>query len=536
MECSFAESYLRAEDKALRLWPKSFHHADLRCARVKEAASRGFADPVRLELLRQNSKFRQSRARERNLQLLTQSNCALVLTGQQVGLFLGPLFTLYKVASAIKAAKVLEAESGTAVLPVFWLQNEDHDLEEINECWVQEESGLPQVLRLDSTAENKQRLSLKYQKLPPTVEQALEQAKALLQLSSSDPYYLLLRDAYRPGRSFSDAFAEVLAEVFAEEGLLIFDPRTDAAIKAAQPVYAKALNAWQEISQTLQAQEQRLKEAAFSMQVHLRADSPLFFFHQGDGTGPRHRLRFVSGMWQTIEEGEGRSLSEEELGRFLSEQPERFSSSALLRPLVQDSLFPTAAYVAGPAEINYFSQLEPLYEVFALSPPLLIRRASFFLLDAKTRRLIEKLGIEKSEILKSAEAFAGEIKRVLPDSSVLESLHTDAEANLKLILSRYHAVIEQVDQTLLSSWSKTKGKIETQLNALHQRLSEAVYRQAEVTDERISFLRNTLWPEGKPQERVLGGLQYLVRYGRELVTKLQEAIDPFAPETKEIAL
>ncbi|TMQ06373.1 MAG: bacillithiol biosynthesis cysteine-adding enzyme BshC, partial [Deltaproteobacteria bacterium] len=330
--------------------------------RAVARSRRPLAPEVHRVLVAQNARLPASPARDAHLEAL-RTGAAAVVTGQQVGLFLGPLYTLYKAASAVVFARMLAARTGAPVVPVFWLQTEDHDLPEIASVTVPGRAGAT-TLAVPVDAGN--RIAIAHCRLPPEIDGCLDAlAEALADGQAASPHAVAhvarLRRHYRPGARWADAFAGVLAELFAPEGLVMIDPREPALAAAVAPVHARALAEAGPIAAALVANDAELERAGFATAVHVRPGAPLSFFHPAGPLGPRVRLEPVPGRPggddAFAEVGGGAVHSRAELLAALAADPLRFSTSALLRPIAQDTLLPTAAYVGGPAEVGYFAQL-----------------------------------------------------------------------------------------------------------------------------------------------------------------------------------
>ncbi|HEV7554430.1 MAG TPA: bacillithiol biosynthesis cysteine-adding enzyme BshC, partial [Kofleriaceae bacterium] len=317
-------------------------------ATAVERAKRAIAPAVADVLAEQNSRLAPSPARDANLAALRRG-AAAVVTGQQVGLFLGPLYTIYKAATAVVLARAWSRETGSPVVPVFWLQTEDHDIVEIASCAIPGE-------RLDVPVDAENRISIAQLTLPDAIADCLDRLAELLGPGDDAAVHVArLGRHYKPGARWADAFAGVLAELFAPEGLVVIDPRDPGFGPFAAPVHARALDDSSRIASALIARGAELS----GHKVHVRPGAPLSFFHPAGACGPRVRLEPV-GPGRFAEVGGGPTHELAELHAALAADPLSFSTSALLRPILQDTLLPTAAYVGGPAEIAYLAQLPPL--------------------------------------------------------------------------------------------------------------------------------------------------------------------------------
>jgi bacillithiol biosynthesis cysteine-adding enzyme BshC len=505
----FESSYLAGEAIARTFIPLDFRSGADRIRRTRAAARRAPAPALVSELRAQQAALAPSPAGAANLDALAAGEAAAVVTGQQVGLFLGPLYGLYKAASAIAVARALTAEAGVRCVPVFWLQTEDHDYAEIATATVAGPGGQPVRLSLPPEPAQEARTSIAHRRLPPEIDAPLD---ALAELLGAGPAaqetMTLLRTHYRAGAGLAGAFAAVLAALFAEEGLLVLDPRVPAVAALATPIYREALVGAEAIERRLDERSTALVEAGFDPQIPTRAGCSLVFGHRGGATGPRYRLErptdptAASARWRLAGSDDG--LTWQELAAALESDPLRFSTSALLRPLVQDTLLPTAAYVGGPAEVRYFAQLQPLYDHFGLTMPLVVPRARFRCLDPHTRRRLAELGCSADEV----ERMTGTV----PGLSVARPPGVPSPADLDERIARQIApIVDQIaatvaaldprDRNLGRAAERTRAHVARALERLTARFGRKLAERDGATAARLERVRLALAPEGIPQER-----------------------------------
>jgi bacillithiol biosynthesis cysteine-adding enzyme BshC len=536
---SFSASWLRGEPRALDFLPDRFRHRSARAEAVAAAASRRIAPALHEALVSRNARLAPSPARERNLELLARPGTAAVVTGQQVGLFLGPLFTVYKAASAIAAARALTEETGTPCVPVFWLQTEDHDLPEIDHCFVPRSTGGPLRVALGQPDAATSRIPVAHQLLGPGVTGALAALRAELGgLPHADEHLELLERAYRPEASMAEAFTEVLATLFAEEGLVFLDPRDPRLAPLAAPVHRRALEEATAIADGLSERGSALSKAGFSEQVHIRPGAPLSFFSPEGPEGARYRLDPATpGTWSLVGHPEGASVTTAELRSWLDREPLRFTTSALLRPLLQDTWLPTAAYIGGPGEIAYFAQLAPLHAHAGLPMPLIVPRARFRVIEDRTRRLLDTLGLTPDEVA----APRDELLARLAARTAGEGFESPAAVEARLLgtfraeLTRLGERMASVEPGFARAVSRTDNTVRGGISRLVARYGRAIAQRDQVTAERVDRLRAYLVPEGAPQERIHGLPYYACRLGTHAFTRLVlQACEPFSGSLKDL--
>ncbi len=357
-------------------------------------------------------------------------------------------------------------------------------------------------------------------------------SRALTTLPHGAEVAALLARHYVAGRSPGTAFAGVLAELFADEGLVLLDPRTPVMAARAAPLIRFALEERDAIGVLLEERSAELVRRGFNAQVPARADASLAFFHPAGPEGPRFRPgRDGDGFRTPL----GR-VSLAELRSRLADDPLSFSTSALLRPLVQDTLLPTAGYLGGPAECAYFAQLPPLYKLAGVELPMIGARARFRVVDPWTARLLERLRLSPEDTDQPVHALAARLhawpewmdgslrERLLgPLARELEGLRPDATA---------------LDPKLARNVEKTKAHVARGVDRFIGRLQRAVLAssgQGTGALDALNQLTTALHPGGRPQERVHGFWAIAAEVGpRALVSSLVAAAASLSPDVRTV--
>lgn len=531
MRRAFTPSWLAAEPAATALMPRDFDDVEARLRAVARARARPIDPAVVAALAAQEARRPWSAARADNLEKLARG-AAVVVSGQQVGLFLGPLYTLYKAAAAVVDARALAAESGAEVVPIFWLQTEDHDLDEVDRAVVVDGGAL---IDLRCGAERDEaRVSLAERRLPASVGAALEGIRGP---HAAEVIELVARH-YREGAGWADAFAGLFAELFAEHGLLIFDPRAAVSLgevaRLAAPVHRFAIRQAEAIEAALVARCETLAAAGFEVQVPARSGCALSCYAAGPGA-PRHRLeRTDDGGWTT--RALDAALTPTEIDRQLDEAPARFTTTALLRPILQDSLLPTAAYVGGPGELAYFAELGPLYELAGVPMPLVVPRARFDVTTPAARRLGEELGLALEDAARPRDEL---LARVCDARDGLDQV-ARAQATLQRALDEGIAALAAAtasDKGFAKHAHKTGEQLTATIDKLAERARRAIVERDTLTSARVDRFQALLAPRGAPQERVLGFAALAAQVGpRALVDAAVASAIPFDGTKKVIAL
>jgi bacillithiol synthase len=548
----FSSSYLAGEEIARRFIPLDFRSGADRMARTRAAAERQVA-PALLSVLRdQQAALPASGARTQNLEALAAGGTAVVATGQQVGLFLGPLYGFYKAASAIAVARALAAEAGVRCVPLFWLQTEDHDFAEIASATVAGTGGEPVALSLPAETAAEARVSIAHRRLPSEVGALLDQLAELLGTGPAASETLaLLRSHYTAGRPLAQAFAGVLADLFADEGLLIFDPREARVAELAAPIYGEALAACTTLGRRLEERGEALAATGFDQQIPVRPDCALVFAHLGAATGPRYRLERQAGTsgssdasaaWRLAGAGTDAAFSAREIAEALSRDPLRFSTSALLRPIVQDTLLPTAAYVGGPAEVSYFAQTGPLYDHFRLTMPLIVARARFRVIDPHTRRRLAEVGLGADDVARPQAELVGRLPSTASQGHPgVAELAARVASEIAPAVDRIAAAaiaLDPKDRNLSRAAERTRAHVARALARLTGRYARKLAERDGVALGRLGRVQNALAPGGVPQERAYAWPSLAGRLGpaalKALVFARLAAVGPFTTTLQDL--
>ncbi len=451
-----------------------------------------------------------------------------VVTGQQVGLFGGPLYTLYKIWTALRWAKALSIHWNEPVVPVFWVQEEDHDVQEVAWFGCRDENEVPYRFRLDSAPG---RTSLAHRALPVECESAVSVLpRRLASTVFADELCSVVREAYAPGRSWSDAFVRLLVWIFDGTPLVILRPRCPEVAALAAPVHREVLNRHSALLASLQERSAAIERAGFAVQVPIR-DHTLSFIHPEGANGPRFRL--IPNGQRAYLTPDGTRLSADRISGWLTDDPLRFSSSALLRPAIQDTLLNTAGYVAGPGEASYFGQIEPLYRHLGLRMPMLLPRARFRILEPWAVRLLRRWSCEPKDAEGSFDDLLAQMCGSVPSNAA------ERRVREELVLIRQDALTRlrraTADLPLEGPTAALERKLERDLDRFESKLGRICRR---MDDDRLAAARRlwmTFCPEGLPQERFFGLAYYLAQMGRAgLIQAMDACWKPGTLETQDL--
>lgn len=472
-------------------------------------------------LRRQNLKLGCGAQTLQNVEALARPNSAAVLTGQQVGLFTGPLYTIYKALTAIRLAAEL-TDRGVPAVPVFWMETEDHDLAEVAHVHMPASDG--RLVRRDwgqrlfGDAEARPR-PVGALVLPEAIRECLaEYASSWPAGPAAAEFRQQLEAAYVPGRTLAESFGRALNSLIGDRGLVLFDPADEEAKRLAASVFETAIAEADVLRAALLERGRKLREAGFHSQVRVAPDSTLLFLLCGDER--KAVLQDQHGF--RLRDSELRRASEELL-ELAQREAERFSPNVLLRPVVQDHLFPTAAYVGGPAEIAYFAQAEPLYRRYGRPMPVIWPRAAFTLLDEDLARLIEEHGLSFDDVLQDKDHIIDRILHPLPCSD-LGWLIRDLREIAARGLAELRPVAASLDLTLGPAVDTARRKMLHNLERLRRRAARMESTLSADLQQSAERLLDACRPGGTLQERVLGIHPFLARHGPGFLDELYSLI------------
>ncbi len=456
----------------------------------------------------QNTAFGAGPATRENLDRLAKGAIAVV-SGQQVGLFSGPAYAVYKAATAVQIAKEL-TRAGLDAVPVFWMATEDHDLDEVRvSSWFH--AGKLTRFALPGNGDAGKpvgRIPLGLQ-----VTEMVHEASRILTAAGGELVAGIFRESYGAQETYGSAFGKLFARLFAEEGLILLDPLDAGLHRVAAEILRKAVEQREELSEGLLARGKELDKAGFAAQVKVTARSTLLFSME---KGIRQPITVTGGKFVSGEQ----IWTKEELLQEVKAAPEKFSPNALLRPVSQDYLLPTAAYIAGPAEIAYFAQAEVLYRELLGRMPVILPRAAYTILDAKAEKLLRRYGLQVEDVWRGSQ----ELRRKMETCSVPTVLGKNFDKTLKesaRMLAQLKKQIVRVDPTLGGAVETAQKKIAFQLEKLKRKTGKAQALKAGLIAAHQEFLESLLYPHKVLQSRELCFLPFLASWGMAGLKELE---------------
>ena len=486
---------------------------------LKEEAQRVRYDQARRQkvseiLERQNRAWGASKKTLANVGRLRRGALTAV-TGQQVGLFGGPLFSIFKALTAVKLAQEATA-SGVDCVPIFWLATEDHDLAEVNHVSLLSPQGIPERVAIDSRGVAEAPVGTI--RFGSEIDPVVAHAASLLGDSEVTGW---LRESYRQGETLGSSFARLFARLFAEWGVVLLDPSDEEFHELAKPLFRAVIEQAPELDEALLARGKALEAAGYHQQVKVTSASTLLFeVKNGARTVVRRKANGISGAEFVVGKEQ---LSRHQLLDRIDELPAAFNPNVLFRPVVQDYLLPTLAYTGGAAEVAYFAQVAVVYERLLGRITPVLPRFSATLLEPKAERILNRYHFTLPDLFHGPDKVREMIAvRSLPPD--LQTRFSEAYASGERSMTALRDSIGKLDSTLIRAADHARMSMWHQVNRLQRRAARAETLRNEVITRHADTLSNSLFPNKLLQEREIAGVSFLARYGSSLLAGLYDTM------------
>jgi bacillithiol biosynthesis cysteine-adding enzyme BshC len=453
-----------------------------------------------------------------NIERLREPDVCAAVAGQQVAIFGGPLYTLYKALSAARICECFQERGVGRFVPIFWMATSDHDHAEVS--WAETLCTKNQIHRLE------------YVPSPDdagrpvgdlTLNESIDVALADLEMCTTDSEYkpalmAALRECYRPGRKLAAAFAAWMMRLVGRYGVIMADPSDPRLKRLAAPILQREIEDGTAMTRLLIERGGEIAGRGYHEQAQVHEGILNLFVADGcresvhrDGDGFRIGPH-------------GDLLTQADLLARLAAAPQTFSPNVLLRPIVQDTLFPTAAFVAGPSEIAYLAQVSVLYGRVGRAMPVIVPRASFTLAEDKIERVLDEYGIELRELAPQDDSLLLRVTRESMPQELLD-LFPAAKARIGEIYEPLVERLRELDPTLIPTAEGFRGQAFHQIDSLEKKVISAAKRKEETLCRQIDKVRNALMPGGVMQERRLSICYFLIKYGWDVVDYLYRNVE-----------
>jgi bacillithiol synthase len=467
------------------------------------------------------SKFPSSDEVEASISKLRKPNSLVVIGGQQAGILTGPLYSIHKILSIILFAKKKEAELSVPVVPVFWIAGEDHDYDEVNHIFVEKGNQLEKWIYPEKVLDKRMITNIEIKKdvLKTWVEEIIstygetEHTKSLLQFMDA---------AIDQSDTYVDFFAFITMSLFKKYGLLIVDSGDKGLRKLEKEYFINQIKSMSEITEKVKKKQQELEGLGMKQTIVIN-DRCANLFYYDEESHERILLDYIPEQQQFIGASGSISFSYNEMLEIASEFPERLSNNVVTRPLMQECLFPTLAFIAGPGEISYWAELKDVFEHFHMKMPPIVPRLNISLIERNVSSSLEELGLSLEDVLAFGTGKQKELFLQINRDSSFQTLFTQTRDQLVRNYQEIAKKTEEQYKGLLPLLKKNEGLLLKQIDFMENRLEIALLQKHEVVLEKYNRIERRLKPSGSPQERIWNLFYFLNQYGlcftEELLTQ-----------------
>ena len=466
----------------------------------------------------------------RNIELLDREKTITVVTGQQLGILGGPLYTIYKIITAIRLANQFsERYDEFKFVPVFWLEGDDHDFNEVRSVNLLD--GENQVLTVgykEEINDDDAKQSIGNINFDEALNDFFSKYETGLKDSDFKNELLVkLKECYQVGKSFKQGIKELLFWLFDEYGLIIFDPQ-DPQVKALlKPIFQKEIYDFTLHTQKLIQVSAKLEEL-YHAQVKVKPVN--LFYHTDDG---RYSVEPVDEIFKLRRKR--KQFTKDEILTEIENSPEKFSPNVLLRPICQDYLLPTGFYIAGPSEIAYFAQIIPLYNFFNIVTPIVYPRSSITLIEKNVGAALDKYDLTLNDIFLGLDGLKEKVIAELSENNI-DKAFLEASTEIELTFDKLKENLFAVDKTLVDASARYRERVISSINELKSKAIKAQETKHETTIRQLTRLSNLLYPLGNLQEREINFTYFYNKYGKDLINKIYDDISVSEFEHQIISL
>ena len=460
---------------------------------------------------RQYKDFNASAKTRKNISALGDNTTLAVVTGQQLGIMGGPLYTIYKIITAIKLSTTLsDSYDEYQFVPVFWLEADDHDFNEVREInLINDNNEIKKIAYGQELLEDENKGSVGRLAFTDLLDTFFTELQNNLRTTEYTPALMeKIKSIYSVGKTFKLSFKELLFWLFDQYGLIIFDPQDLEIKELLKPVFKKEITDFRIHTEKLVSVSAKLEEM-YHAQVKVRPINLFYSYEEG-----RYLIEPVENEFRL--KRKRKKFTEEEILASIENEPGNFSSNVLLRPICQDYILPTAFYVGGPSEVAYFAQIMPLYEFYKIEPPIIYPRSSATILEKNISSIIEKYEIDVNKLIHDPEQLKKKIVDSISNSSI-DDIFNETSQNVEKEIDKLKEKLFEFDKTLSDSTTKYSERILRYITELKGKALEAQGRKFETTLRQIDKVTNSILPDNVLQEREINFIYFANKYSLDIL-------------------
>lgn len=517
----FASDYLKQSAEILPFFHYRFNDINDDQKRLAELRARSFP---RLEVARHIESFMKSYPTsaevQRSIEKLKKKESTVVIGGQQAGILTGPLYSIHKVISIIKLAEQKERQLEVPVVPVFWIAGEDHDFQEVNHVFVPVEQKVDKWTYPEKVWQKKMvsDISLNKSLCLSWVEDVIEDFG---ETEFTNGLLDFAKIQIERSKTFVDFFANIVMELFKDDGLLIVDSGNRGLRQLEKEFFTEQIIHHDAITVSLLEQQKQIGKKGYPLAIEAGEQAANLFYYDRK-LSERILLEYDQKIERFVGKGGAMSFSKEELVALAKENPAVLSNNVVTRPLMQEWLFPTLAFIAGPGEISYWAELKLVFEHFNIKMPPIVPRLNITFLDRSIETDLSELKLQLADVLQSGtEKNREQFLETIKDKEI-EELFSIVKDQLFLQYQKIEAKTAKLDRGLLPLLKKNETYLYKEIDFMQSKLEEAVKRKHEVLLKKYDRIDLALRPNGFPQERVWNLFYYLNQYGLDFIGRLME--------------
>ncbi|PEX91287.1 bacillithiol biosynthesis cysteine-adding enzyme BshC [Bacillus cereus] len=473
-----------------------------------------FRQDLVAHLLEYNTKLQAGESTIRNVKALGDENTYVVIAGQQAGLLTGPLYTIHKIISILQLAKEKEESLGVRVVPVFWIAGEDHDMDEINHTFVTKNEKIKKTIFHDR---NQKKASASESEL--SVEDCRKWIEDIFktypETNFTKDVLRFVDDALNKSNTYVDFFAYLITKMFAKSGLILVDSHHPELRKLEVPFFKRIISKYNEVQEGLHNQQEVIKELGYKPIIETKSNAVHIFMEIDN---ERVLLEDIQGKF--VGKDGAHSFSYEELIEEIEKSPERFSNNVVTRPLMQEYVFPTLAFIGGPGELAYWSELQQVFHTVGFQMPPVVPRLTITYVERAITTDLTDLQLQESE------PFLNNIDKLRENwlsnqiEEPIDDRFTEAKQEIIAIHTSLQQFVKKIDPGLSAFAGKNELKINEQIELLERMLKRNVEKKHEVQLNKFRRIQFALRPLGAPQERVWNVCYYLNQFGLDFVDRV----------------
>ena len=525
--------YLNNFEKVQKFYKDNFRDKESFSSKFQQLkeSPREFRTELSTIINSQYKDFTPSSKTLKNISLLKNKETLAIVTGQQLGILGGPMYTFYKIITAIKLASHLsERYDDYHFVPVFWLEGDDHDFDEVRTInAVNDNNEIVKISYTDGELEEDiNRGSVGHLKFKDTIANFLKEFETQLRDTEFKTQLMEnFRNFYKEDKTFKDSFRELLFWMFDQYGLVIFDPQDAKVKELLKPIFKKEVSDFRSHTENLVNTSAKLEEL-YHAQVKIRPINLFYNYDEG-----RYIIEPFENEFRL--KGKRKKFLIDELVNMIESEPEKFSPNVLLRPVCQDYLLPTAFYIGGPSEIAYFAQILPLYEFYNVEPAIIYPRSSATIVEKSIKTILDKYELEITDLFTDPNKLKNQIINNVSENN-LENIFKGSKNKIDLVFDELKEKLFEIDKTLGEVNTKYRIKVLTYIDELNAKATEAQKKRYEITLRQIDKASLILYPNLNLQERELSFFQFVNKYSVDILKKIYEelAINKFEHQIIEL--